>query len=72
MDICSICLEELNNYCITNCNHKYHLDCLNKSIKINYNCPLCRKLIKSIDNKLISSRNSKKNTYYLSTFLQEI
>ena len=42
-DICSICLDvfnETNKIFITNCNHKFHNDCI-KSI-IGKNCPYCR------------------------------
>ena len=38
---CSICLEELEIYVLTECNHKFHYDCLSK---MNSNiCPLCRR-----------------------------
>ena len=53
---CPICLEELtvDNFCITNCKHKFHTSCL-FNIQ-NRKCPLCRDGIKkdnSEDDNLI-------------------
>lgn len=43
---CSICLESLanNTKIVTTkeCNHKFHLSCLNKWVKENPSCPYCR------------------------------
>jgi hypothetical protein len=41
---CSICLKDINNNdkFITNCNHIFHLKCINKWYKISDKCPLCR------------------------------
>lgn len=46
-DDCSICLETLNNNKEKNittkeCNHTFHLSCLNKWIQQNPSCPCCR------------------------------
>lgn len=49
MDDCSICLDEINseNICVTECNHKYCKDCLEKLLSNeNLNCPMCRRKIK--------------------------
>jgi len=42
-DICSICLDELNNdqYKL-NCNHCYHKNCIKQWLRNNEICPLCR------------------------------
>ena len=45
---CSICLSIIsnNNYCITNCNHKYSYRCLNNWLeKKKISCPYCRTTI---------------------------
>ena len=50
-DSCPICLEPLNkNVVITNCTHKFHINCLKrlKLSKIN-NCPICRDEILTIN-----------------------
>ena len=49
-DNCSICLEKIDNKCITlECNHSYHKKCIKLWIKeiinnpnINVNCPICK------------------------------
>lgn len=41
---CTICLEEITNNCKkTQCNHKFHKQCINQWIKEKNICPLCRK-----------------------------
>lgn len=47
---CPVCWNSIdfqsNNFCITACNHSFHLSCFAKSIACkNYNCPICRALI---------------------------
>ena len=45
---CSICLEEYienNNIIKLNCEHQYHKECIKEWLKINNNCPQCRKNI---------------------------
>jgi len=47
-DRCSICLEDYSIGDILNeliCNHFYHKNCINKWIKSNNNCPICRSSI---------------------------
>ena len=41
---CSICYSDIKekDKIITNCNHIYHRECLDKWFKISYRCPLCR------------------------------
>jgi len=43
---CPICLED-KELCITNCNHNFCFDCLHEWLKINQDCPNCRKKIES-------------------------
>ena len=59
---CPICYEEMDesNSIITNCNHKYHKDCLNVWAKKHNSCPICRK--KLIDSYIIDE----------GTFLQQL
>ena len=41
---CSICLDDLENKLTTttNCNHEFHIDCLNTWTRNHNSCPLCR------------------------------
>lgn len=54
--ICRISLQEINNednhICIGNCNHVYHLECINKWLSKRNVCPLCNQSweIKEITN----------------------
>ena len=51
VDECSICLQNNNkNESITTyeCNHNFHLNCLNEWVKNNPNCPNCRKQLNVI------------------------
>ena len=45
---CPICFLniETKDVCVTECNHKYHLSCLLKSLEIHNSCPLCRRQVK--------------------------
>ena len=46
IDICAICLEQLNipspNLCVTECNHVFHLNCFLHNREYNVLCPICR------------------------------
>ncbi len=46
---CPVCLNDINEdqRCTTDCEHEFCYDCLNKWLRINLNCPVCRK---SVDN----------------------
>jgi hypothetical protein len=46
-DECSICLKDIycNNLIKTDCNHIFHIDCLNIWINEKETCPMCRKKI---------------------------
>lgn len=41
---CSICLDEINHDHVTTfeCNHKFHLSCLNQWVNKSATCPVCR------------------------------
>ena len=83
MELCSICLEELNkNIIILDCNHRFHQNCINKYItykNINNFCPNCRSEINAnkiedlkennckIDEDLIEEVNLN-NIKYLNNF----
>ncbi|KAA0198661.1 hypothetical protein HAZT_HAZT009080 [Hyalella azteca] len=41
-DLCSICFSELQNACITSCNHFFHPPCLRKWLYVQDKCPLCQ------------------------------
>ena len=49
--ICVVCLEQViksnNNYCVSTCNHMFHLDCLLSVVK--NKCPVCETLLKESD-----------------------
>jgi hypothetical protein len=45
MTDCSICLLDIDIVDSThtqNCNHNFHVNCLNQWFKVNNSCPLCR------------------------------
>ena len=46
-DKCSICLSDIDKYIFVelDCNHKFHLKCLNKWAKKSNQCPLCKRII---------------------------
>ena len=41
-NICNICFDEINNKLITKCNHEFCSECIERWVRINNNCPLCR------------------------------
>jgi len=65
MKNCPICFQgfELNIQCITNCNHYFCIECLQKWIdRKRIDCPSCRQIIKeykynNINNKIIILQN---------------
>jgi len=67
---CSICLEKINKLekYKTKCNHLYHIKCINKWLKINNTCPICRtelykkNLIFDIRNELYERINIMERT----------
>ena len=50
---CSVCLDEKSDHdnsvykMITQCNHYFHKKCIDKWLKKNASCPICRNKIKS-------------------------
>ncbi len=48
---CGICMEQLleNDKYITQCNHIFHKECINKWLQIKDNCPYCRTIQTNID-----------------------
>jgi len=54
---CSICLQEIQNECITNCNHNFCKECLDTWFDNGKNtCPLCRKIIQYFNNNEQNNR----------------
>jgi len=51
-DMCPICLENIpkNKVIVTNCNHCFHTKCLFMHIIERNSCPICRDILKKIDN----------------------
>jgi hypothetical protein len=44
-DVCSVCISTINvgDECIiTDCNHMFHLDCINPWLNNHHTCPNCR------------------------------
>lgn len=41
-DLCSICLDPLNNCVVTSCNHPFHKECIYNCVMKKKECPLCR------------------------------
>ena len=60
-EICSICMEEINrDISITKCNHIFHYNCIGKYIN-DYGkkeCPICRRDLKTGQEKQIVDRNN--------------
>lgn len=55
---CSICLDFIDKnkkFCVTECSHKFHTDCLMKCINIKNTCPLCRKELKEFSGRKVLS-----------------
>ena len=63
---CVVCLDcidfSLNNYCVTSCNHSFHLNCL---LLTKNNCPICK--IELIDNDYENVRQTLINNNIKST-----
>lgn len=41
-DECSICLDDLHNPVITACKHVFGRECIERTIKLQHKCPMCR------------------------------
>ena len=58
---CTICLSKIEkgNICrvINGCNHKYHIDCIERWFEKNINCPICRKDLREIEEINQENRN---------------
>ena len=51
-DDCCICMEEIKTDGVkTSCNHGYHKKCLNKWLKEDSRCPMCRQNIGKVEKK---------------------
>lgn len=45
---CSICLEDIDDNKIElKCGHIYHKQCINSWLKVCYNCPYCRAIVRN-------------------------
>ena len=60
---CVVCLDSidftLNNYCVTSCNHSFHLNCL---LLTKNNCPICKiELINDEENINNNNDNDEEN-----------
>ena len=59
LDICTICLEPLgDNPKKLSCNHRFHLQCISQWYHTKKNCPVCRKTITSLDERVKPTRGS--------------
>lgn len=57
--ICTICLEPLgDNPKKLSCNHRFHLQCISQWYHTKKNCPVCRKTITSLDERVKPTRGS--------------
>lgn len=77
IDECSICLEEYENgqqVFITNCHHKYHIECLSYWYRKNKNCPICREeiCINSITQKTIYKKTKNKSICFFLCFARNV
>lgn len=48
-DVCAICYQEMKSAKITRCRHFFHGVCLRKWLYVQDRCPLCHKILHSID-----------------------
>ena len=63
MNVCSICLDEINNNCLTlDCDHCFHAGCIKEWFLQNFDrqCPMCRTIVTGYKNKR-STRNDTLN-----------
>jgi hypothetical protein len=63
---CVICLDTIlnnNNYCVSSCNHSFHLDCL-LSIK-NNKCPLCNVNLVDGDEETNNEQDNNEEDNYI-------
>ncbi|KAL1215305.1 E3 ubiquitin-protein ligase MPSR1 [Cardamine amara subsp. amara] len=53
--VCAICLEEWSKGDLATelpCKHKYHLECIDKWLKIHSTCPQCRYVVENIESSV--------------------
>lgn len=50
-DVCAICYQEMQSAKITRCKHFFHGVCLRKWLYVQDRCPLCHKILHSIDHE---------------------
>lgn len=46
---CSICLDEINNPCVTPCGHMYCYECICEWLEQSNQCPICKSLLNPND-----------------------
>jgi hypothetical protein len=48
--MCSICRDTINSVCrkIKNCNHVFHIVCIDQWLERSVNCPLCRGVVSRV------------------------
>lgn len=52
--ICPICLESENvSVVLTECDHMYHVKCIENWMNVNNNCPLCRNIMPGCNKKIV-------------------
>lgn len=65
-DVCSICKEEFKDFDVLrktkNCNHVFHLVCLDSWLTINKKCPLCRTNINKNDDEETNNDETNEET----------
>lgn len=47
-DVCAVCLSSMTLARVTPCNHLFHGDCLRKCLKASNQCPICKRILISI------------------------
>lgn len=60
-EICSICMESMNNKYTLPCAHSFHKKCVNEWKKYNKTCPNCRKII---TNPFVNNNNNVFDNQY--------
>jgi hypothetical protein len=58
--VCPICMEEKNEPIImVECEHMYHINCIENWVKIRNNCPCCRNVLPSCNKDLVEELLTK-------------
>jgi DNA repair protein RAD5 len=61
-EICSICMDQINNPTLTSCGHLFCYDCLKLSLSFKKICPLCKSNLNGKDIMVVNKKNDNQDT----------